>query len=118
MTLVNKTWLKSEVLRLFLSGDSQEDIASRLNTSVGTVNSLVNESMNSDDTIDLQRQIAITSKKIGVNIKQMAINLRFQNLIARSSLDQRNMKIFFDAMDALCNKFSIPPTLQQNYCIP
>ena len=65
MTLINKSWLKSEVLRLWLSGDSQEAIASQLNIGVGTVNNLVNENMKSDDTIDLQRQIAIVVKKNG-----------------------------------------------------
>ena len=45
MTLINKSWLKSEVLRLWLSGDSQEAIANQLKISVGTVNSLVNEIM-------------------------------------------------------------------------
>ena len=52
MTLINKSWLKSEVLRLWLSGDSQEAIADQLNISVGTVNSLVNEIIKSDDTTD------------------------------------------------------------------
>ncbi|MDW0342430.1 MAG: LuxR C-terminal-related transcriptional regulator, partial [Nitrososphaeraceae archaeon] len=87
MTLINKSWLKSEVLRLWLSGDSQEAIANQIKISVGTVNSLVNEIMKSDDTIDLQRQIAIVSKKDGVNIKHIATNLRWKNLIKQSSLD-------------------------------
>ena len=59
MTLINKNRLKSEVLRLWLSGDSQEAIANELKISVGTVNSLVNEIMKSDDTIDLQRQLLL-----------------------------------------------------------
>jgi len=63
MTLINKSWLKSEVLRLWLSGDSQPSIANQLNISAGTVNSIVDEIMKSDDTIDLQRQIAIVVKK-------------------------------------------------------
>jgi transposase len=83
MTIINKIWLKSEVLRLWLSGDSQQSIASQLNISVGTVNSLVDEIMKSDDTIDLQRQIAIVAKKNGVNIKQIAANLRLKNLIKK-----------------------------------
>jgi len=64
MTLINKTWLKQEIIRLFLSGESQENIAVQLNISVGTVNNFVNEIMKSDDTIELQRQIAIISKKV------------------------------------------------------
>ena len=94
MTLINKSWLKSEVLRLWLSGDSQQAIASQLNISVSTVNSLVDEIMKSDDTIDLQRQIAIVSKKNGVNIKQIAVNLKLKNLIKQSGLDDRKVKNF------------------------
>ena len=63
MTLKNKSWLKNEAFRLYLSGDSQENIADKLNISVGTVNNLVSEVVKSDDTIDLQRQIAIVEEK-------------------------------------------------------
>jgi uncharacterized protein (DUF1697 family) len=114
MTLINKSWLKSEVLRLWLSGDSQEAIANQLNISVGTVNSIVDEIMKSDDTIDLQRQIAIVVKKNGVKIKDIAANLRLKNLIKQSSLDDKKVEKFLDAMDLLCNKYSIPPSAAAN----
>ncbi|HKQ21826.1 MAG TPA: hypothetical protein VJS91_07290 [Nitrososphaeraceae archaeon] len=111
MTLINKTWLKQEIIRLFLSGESQENIAVQLNISVGTVNNFVNEIMKSDDTIELQRQIAIISKKSGVSIAQIAFNLRCKNqIIKQSALDDKKMEKFIDAMDVWCNKYSIPPT--------
>ncbi|MDW0283439.1 MAG: helix-turn-helix domain-containing protein, partial [Nitrososphaeraceae archaeon] len=81
MTLNNKNWVKNEVLRLYLSGYSQENIAKELNISVGTVNTFVSEIIQSDDTFDLQRQIAIVSKKNGVDIRDIAANLRWKNLI-------------------------------------
>ena len=99
MTLINKSWLKSEVLRLWLSGDSQEAIANQLKISVGTVNSLVNEIMKSDDTIELQRQIAIIAKKNAIDIKQIAANLRWKNEIKLAGLDDRKIEKFLDAMD-------------------
>lgn len=114
MTIINKIWLKNEVLRLWLSGDSQQAIANQLKISVGTVNSLVDEIMKSDDTIDLQRQIAIVSKKNGVNIKHIATNLRWKNLIKQSGLDDRKVEKLLDAMDALFNKYSIPPSAAAN----
>ena len=76
MTLNKKNRLKNEVLRLYLSGNSQENIAKEVNLSIGMVNALVNETIESDDTADLQRQIAIVSKKTGVDIKQMVSNSR------------------------------------------
>jgi len=114
MTIINKIWLKNEVLRLWLSGDLQQAIANQLNISVGTVNSFVDEIMKSDDTIDLQRQIAIIAKKNGVNIKHIAANLRWKNLIKQSSLDDRKVEKLLDAMDALFNKYSIPPSAAAN----
>lgn len=114
MTIINKIWLKNGVLRLWLSGDSQQAIANQLNISVGTVNSLVDEIMKSDDTIDLQRQIAIVSKKNGLNIKHIAPNLRWKNLIKQSSLDDKKVEKLLDALDALFNKYSIPPSAAAN----
>jgi DNA-binding transcriptional regulator YhcF (GntR family) len=113
MTLINKSWIKNDVLRLWLSGDSQEAIANQLKISVGTVNSLVNEIMKSDDTIDLQRQIAIVVKKDGVKIKHIAANLRWKNLIKQSSLDDRKIEKLLDVMDSLFNKYNISPLLRQ-----
>lgn len=89
MTLLNKTWIKQEVSRLWLYGESQGNIAIQLNISVGTVNNFVNEIMKSDDTIELQRQIAIISKKSGVSIPQIAANLGWKNRIKQSALDDK-----------------------------
>ena len=114
MTLKNKSWLKNEAFRLYLSGDSQENIADKLNISVGTVNNLVSEIVKSDDTIDLQRQIAIVAKKNGVDIMQIAANLRWKNKIKQSSLDDRKIEKFLDGMDILFNKYSIRPSTAAN----
>ena len=110
MTLINKSWLKNEVTRLYLLANSQENIAKELHISVGIVNNLVNEIMKSDDTIELQRQIAIIAKKNGIDIKQIAANLRWKNEIKLAGLDDRKIEKFLDAMDILFNKYSIPST--------
>jgi hypothetical protein len=114
MTLKNKSWLKNEAFRLYLSGESQENIANKLNISVGTVNNFVSKILKSDDTIDLQRQIAIVAKKNGVDIMQIAANLRWKNKIKQSSLDDRKIEEFLDGMDILFNKYSIRPTTAVN----
>ena len=94
MALKINSWLKNEVLREYLSGEPQEGIANKLNISVGTVNNIASEFIKSDDTIDLQRQIAIVAKKNGVDIMQIATNLRFKNKIKQSSSDDRKRKNF------------------------
>lgn len=115
MTLVNKAWLKQEIIRLFLSGESQESIAIQLNISVGTVNNFVNEIMKSNDTIELQRQIAIISKKKSVNINEIASNLRYKNIVKQSALDDRKIERFLDALEIWGSKYNIPPVQLANH---
>jgi hypothetical protein len=62
----------------------------------------------------LQRQIAIVAKKNDVEIMQIAANLRWKNKIKQSSLDDRKIEKFLDAMDILFNKYSIPPSTAAN----
>jgi hypothetical protein len=114
LTLQNRSWLRNEIFRLYLSGESQENIASKLKISVGTVNNHVSEILKSDDTIDLQRQIAIVAKKNGVGIKQMAANLRFKNMVKQSSLDDRKIEKFLAGMEVLINKYSISSSAAAN----
>lgn len=115
MALTNKTWRKHEVTRLFLSGMSQEDISKQLKIAVGTVNSDISEILKSDDTMALQRQIAIISKKNNVSISQIAANLRWANKIKQSCLDDRKIDKFIDGMNLLGSKFSIPPSTLANH---
>jgi hypothetical protein len=70
--------------------------------------------MKSDDTIDLQRQIAIVAQKDGVKIKYIAANLRWKNLIKQSSLDDRKVEKLLDVMDSLFNKYNISPRAAAN----
>jgi hypothetical protein len=114
MTLQNKSWLKNESCRQYLSGESQENIANALKISVGTVNNLLSEIFRSDDTIELQRQIAIVAKRNHVDINQLAANLRFKNKIKQSGLDDRKIEKFLDGLDVLFNKYSIPPSIAAN----
>jgi len=114
MTFKNRNWLKSEVLRLYLSGESQENIADRLGISAGTVSSFVNEIINSDDSIELQSQIAIVAKKNRVNIKQIAANLRWKNKIKQCSLDDKKIEKLIDGLNMLFNKHNISPSTGAN----
>ncbi|MDW0118988.1 MAG: hypothetical protein QOK64_00515, partial [Nitrososphaeraceae archaeon] len=50
----------------------------------------------------------------GVKIKDIAANLRWKNLIKQSSLDDKKVEKLLDAMDALFNKYSIPPSAAAN----
>jgi orotate phosphoribosyltransferase-like protein len=78
MTIKDKEWLSHQILRLHLSGHTQEQIAGELHVSEGTVNPIIQELINSDDTLVLQREIAIVSKSSGISIKQIASNWPLQ----------------------------------------
>ena len=108
MTL-NKEYIKSEITRLFLSGYSQEKISGDLSVSEGTVSSIVNEIVNSDDSIPLQRQIAVIVNKNGIDLKEVAANIRWKNRVKLMSLDEEKIEKLLDAMELLFKKNDVDP---------
>jgi hypothetical protein len=114
MTLPNKNWLKNQVLRRSLSGESQDSTAGELKVTVGTVNNIIDEILKSDDTAALQPQIAIVAKKEKVSINQIAANLRYKNLIKLSMLDEKKSEKFLNTLEKMFNKYSVPPTAAAN----
>lgn len=46
MTIKDKEWLSHQILRLHLSGHTQEQIAGELHVSEGTVNPIIQELIN------------------------------------------------------------------------
>ena len=73
MTIYNKEWLRSTIIRLYLSGLPQEEIASETETSEGTVNAVIQEAILADNILKLQREVAIIAKRTGVSVKQTCI---------------------------------------------
>lgn len=102
MIIENKDWLYNQTLRLSLSGLSQEQIARELHVSEGTVNSIMQELMNSDDTLPLKHEIAVVSKKSGIPIKQLASNLAFTNAIKFRGFEANKIESLLRAIDSFC----------------
>lgn len=109
MTLHNKEYIKSEIIRLFLSGYSQEKISGELNVSEGTISSIVNEIVKSDDSIPLQRQIAVIINKNGIDLKEVAANIRWKNRVKLMSLDEEKIEKLLYMMELLFKKNEIDP---------
>jgi DNA-binding XRE family transcriptional regulator/cell division protein FtsB len=109
MTLNNKEYIKSEITRLFLSGYSQEKISGELNVSEGTISSIVNEIIKSDDSIPLQRQIAVIVNKNGIDLKEVAANIRWKNRVKLMSLDEEKIEKLLYMMELLFKKNEIDP---------
>ena len=103
MTIYNKEWLRSTIIRLYLSGLPQEEIASETETSEGTVNAVIQEAILEDNILKLQREVAIISKRTGVSVQQLASNLAFENSIKRLAFDKGKIDTFIKAIQ---NKFT------------
>ena len=71
----NREWLKTQILRKYLSGLSQEQIAIKLDISEGTVSAFLQESRQLDDTLMLQHEIAVVCDKCNIPIQELASNL-------------------------------------------
>jgi orotate phosphoribosyltransferase-like protein len=83
MTILHKDWLVAQIIRLTLSGYSQEEISRELNVSEGTVNTVIQEINESDDNFRLQHEIAVVSRKSGLSIKELASNMAFANALKK-----------------------------------
>lgn len=107
MTIENKQWYYSQTLRLSLSGLSQEQISRELRVSEGTVNAILQDLIKSDDTLVIQREIAIVSKKNGIQVEQLASNLAFTNAIKLKAFETNKIESVLKAIDSYCVKDGI-----------
>jgi hypothetical protein len=107
LTIDNKDWLRTTAVRLYLSGLSQEEISNETGVSEGTVNAILQYAVISDDTLKLQREIAITCKKGGISVKQLASNMVFENSIKRGTFEEGKIHSFLKAIESKFTKDGI-----------
>ena len=112
MTIDNKEWLWKNILRLYLSGLTQEEISRELDVSEGTINAILQELIASDNTLELQHEIAIVCKKTGQSPKQLASNLRFENVILRMGYNKNKLH---DLLGAINRAFVEDGSVKENY---
>lgn len=104
MTLQNKEWYYSNTIRFYLSGYSQEAISNELQISEGKINEILREFLASDDTLAIQHEIAVVSKKTGTSIKQLAVNMSFANAIRKMVFDKDKIQSFLQALNLIFNQ--------------
>jgi hypothetical protein len=90
-------------------GYSQERISKELQISIGSVNTVLNEALSHDKTLELQRQIAILVNKNKTTLKQIAANLRWKNAIKLRGLDENKIEKMLDFIEIIFNKNNVPP---------
>ena len=98
----NKEWLATQTRRLSLEGFTQEEIAKELNISEGTVNAIIQELSDLDDSLQLQHEIALVSKKSGLSIKELASNLAFSNATKKLGFEHNKIDSILKAIDRIC----------------
>jgi hypothetical protein len=92
-TISDDTWIRKHICDLWLNGDSQEHISTKLEISVGTVNKIVQDLTSKDQQLVLMREISLSAKKNDIDIPQIAANLRYKNAIKRLGLDNDKLEI-------------------------
>jgi len=100
MTIQNKDWLYNETLRLYLSGMSQEQIAREMHVSEGTINTVIQDLLKSVDILRLQREVAIASKKTGIQIINLVSNMAFANAIKLRAFADNKIEAVLGAINS------------------
>ena len=88
--------IKDEVIRLYLKGESRNDIASTCGLSQGTVSNIIDEWKRSLDIPDVQslRDLAVNLKRCGIDAVQCAQGLRILNTIKKLGVNQNQVESF------------------------
>jgi hypothetical protein len=97
----NKDWFKTQTLRMYLDGFSQEQIAIDLDIGEGTVSGYLQELRAHDDTLILQHEIAVVSKKSGISIQQLASQLAFSNAIKKMAFDRNKINLLLRTLNSV-----------------
>lgn len=114
MSVINNEWTKAETVKFFLLGFTQDKISKELKISIGSVNTILDEALRHDKTLELQRQIAILVNKNNTTVKQIAANVRWKNAIKLRGLDDKAIEKILDSMETILNKNNIPPATAAN----
>lgn len=97
----NTNWLKTQVLRNYLDGFSQEQIAIELDISEGAVSEYLQELRQQDDTLLLQHEIAVICNKYNIPIRQLASNLAFSNALKKMAFDHNKIHLVLRVLNKI-----------------
>jgi len=97
----DRHWLKTQILRKYLDGFSQEQIATELDMSEGAVSEFLQESRKQDDTLVVQHEIAVICNKNNIPIWQLASNLAFSNALKRMAFDQNKINLILRELNKI-----------------
>ena len=97
----SREWLKIQILRKYLSGLSQEQIAIEFDISEGTVSAFLQESRQLDDTLVMQHEIAVVCNKCNIPIQELASSLAFSNALKRLAYEQSKIDLLLRILNKI-----------------
>jgi hypothetical protein len=93
--------LKTQILRKYLSGLSQDQIAIELDISEGTVSAFLQESWQLDDTLMLQHEIAVVCDKCNIPTQELASNLAFSNALKKMAFEDNKIDLVLRVLNKI-----------------
>jgi hypothetical protein len=93
--------LKTQILRKYLSGLSQEQIAIEFDISEGTVSAFLQELRQLDDTLTLQHEIAVFCHKYNIPIQELPSNLAFSNALKRMAFENNKIDLLLRILNKI-----------------
>jgi transcriptional regulator with XRE-family HTH domain len=101
LTNQNREWLKTQILRKYLSGLSQEQIANEFDISEGLVSAFLQESRELDPSLMLQHEIAVSCNKSNIPIQELASNLAFSNALKRMAFEHNKIGLLLRTLNKI-----------------
>ncbi len=103
--------LAERCINLWLNGVPREEIGQHLGISEGGVANIVDYFSKNDNSLQLQRQLALYIKKTGTDVFQLASDIRFVTALKRRSAEVNSIEVF---LSNLQKEFDLAGITQQN----
>jgi DNA-binding XRE family transcriptional regulator len=95
--------IRESIIRDWLLGVPRDTIAQSAGVAEGTVTNIVEFYKQNENSVDLQRQIAVVIRKTGTDVYQFASNLRWQNALSRAGSSNEKLTQFISALQKECD---------------
>jgi DNA repair exonuclease SbcCD ATPase subunit len=103
--------MKDEVIRLYLQGESRDDIARTCGVGEGTVSNIIDEWKRRLDIPDVQslRDLAVNLKRCGIDAAQCAEGLRIINTMKKLGVNPNQFEFFMNETYEYCQRIGLAP---------
>jgi transposase len=100
---------KRTVIRLWVEGNSRNDIALISGVSEGTVSNIIAEWRQKfgDGDADARRELGINMKRTGIDAAQCAEGLRISNTMKKLGVNVNQFKSFVNEVYQYCQRFGL-----------